>query len=110
MSKTLLQTDFPGLKLLARGKVRDIYDLGNSLLLVTSDRISAFDVIMNEPIPDKGFVLTQISAFWFRSMEDNSKKPYNFNGCRRFSEGVQAIFGTARRAVNAGKEGETSCG
>lgn len=70
MSKLVLQTDFPGLKLLARGKVRDIYDLGSALLLVTSDRISAFDVIMNEPIPDKGFVLTQISAFWFSQMED----------------------------------------
>jgi len=70
MSQPVLQTDFPGLNLIARGKVRDIYDLGDTLLLVTSDRISAFDVIMNEPIPDKGFVLTQISAFWFRQMED----------------------------------------
>lgn len=70
MSLPVMQTDFPGLKLMARGKVRDIYDLGDKLLLVTSDRISAFDVIMNEPIPDKGFVLTQISAFWFRQMED----------------------------------------
>jgi len=66
----VLQTDFPGLKLIARGKVRDIYDLGETLLLVTSDRMSAFDVIMNEPIPDKGFVLTQIAAFWFKQMED----------------------------------------
>lgn len=70
MSQLVMQTDFPGLNLIARGKVRDIYDLGETLLLVTSDRISAFDVIMNEPIPDKGFVLTQISAFWFRQMED----------------------------------------
>ena len=70
MSQPVLETDFPGLNLIARGKVRDIYDLGDALLLVTSDRISAFDVIMNEPIPDKGFVLTQISAFWFRQMED----------------------------------------
>lgn len=70
MSQPVLQTDFPDLNLIARGKVRDIYDLGDTLLLVTSDRISAFDVIMNEPIPDKGFVLTQISAFWFRQMED----------------------------------------
>ena len=69
MSQLVMQTDFPGLNLLTRGKVRDIYDLGDSLLLVTSDRISAFDVIMNEPIPDKGFVLTQISSFWFREME-----------------------------------------
>ncbi|MBT1073264.1 phosphoribosylaminoimidazolesuccinocarboxamide synthase [Pelotalea chapellei] len=70
MSQLVMQTDFPNLKLMARGKVRDIYDLGETLLLVTSDRISAFDVIMNQPIPDKGVVLTQISAFWFRQMED----------------------------------------
>ncbi|MDO9068397.1 MAG: phosphoribosylaminoimidazolesuccinocarboxamide synthase [Deltaproteobacteria bacterium] len=70
MTQPVMQTDFPGLKLMARGKVRDIYDLGETLLMVTSDRISAFDVIMNEPIPDKGFVLTQISVFWFRQMED----------------------------------------
>ncbi len=70
MSKLVLQTDFPDLKLAARGKVRDIYDLGDTLLIVTTDRISAFDVIMNEGIPDKGYVLNQISAFWFRQMED----------------------------------------
>ena len=70
MSQPVKQTDFPGLKLVARGKVRDIYDLGDALLMVTSDRISAFDVIMNEPIPDKGIVLTQISKFWFSQMED----------------------------------------
>jgi len=65
-----MQTDFPGLKLANRGKVRDIYDLGEHLLIVTSDRISAFDVIMNQGIPDKGFVLTQISKFWFEQMAD----------------------------------------
>ena len=70
MSQLVLQTDFPDLKLAARGKVRDIYDLGEMLLIVTSDRISAFDVIMNEGIPDKGYVLNQISIFWFRLMED----------------------------------------
>lgn len=70
MAKLVLSTDFPDLKLMARGKVRDIYDLGETLLLVTTDRISAFDVIMNEGIPDKGFVLNQISIFWFRMMED----------------------------------------
>jgi phosphoribosylaminoimidazole-succinocarboxamide synthase len=70
MSKLVLETNFPDLKLAGRGKVRDIYDLGETLLIVTTDRISAFDVIMNEGIPDKGFVLTQISAFWFRQMED----------------------------------------
>lgn len=70
MAELVLKTDFPDLKLAGRGKVRDIYDLGDALLIVTTDRISAFDVIMNEAIPDKGYVLTQISAFWFRQMED----------------------------------------
>jgi len=70
MSKPVMHTDFPGLKLINRGKVRDIYDLGETLLLVTTDRISAFDVVMNEPIPDKGKVLTSISIHWFRLMED----------------------------------------
>ncbi|PLX81412.1 MAG: phosphoribosylaminoimidazolesuccinocarboxamide synthase [Desulfuromonas sp.] len=70
MSLTVLQTDFPTLNLVNRGKVRDIYDLGEHLLLVTSDRLSAFDVIMAEGIPNKGKVLNQISIFWFRQMED----------------------------------------
>jgi phosphoribosylaminoimidazole-succinocarboxamide synthase len=58
------------LNLINRGKVRDIYDLGENLLIVTTDRISAFDVIMNEGIPQKGYVLTQISKFWFEQMTD----------------------------------------
>jgi len=70
MSAVITQTDFPTLKLVNRGKVRDIYDLGEYLLLVTSDRISAFDVIMNEGIPNKGLVLNQMSIFWFNLMQD----------------------------------------
>jgi len=70
MSKIVMQTSFPDLKLQNRGKVRDIYDLGEHLLIVTSDRISAFDVIMNEGIPRKGEVLTRISRFWFEQMHD----------------------------------------
>lgn len=70
MSKLVMQTDFPDLKLVNRGKVRDIYDLGEHLLIVTTDRISAFDVIMNEGIPHKGYVLTRISRFWFEQMSD----------------------------------------
>lgn len=61
----LLQTDLPGIKLLNRGKVRDIYDLGENLLIVATDRISAFDYILATGIPDKGLVLTQLSIFWF---------------------------------------------
>jgi phosphoribosylaminoimidazole-succinocarboxamide synthase len=61
----IVQTNLPGLKLHARGKVRDIYDLGEHFLIVASDRLSAFDVVLPTPIPSKGKVLTQLSAFWF---------------------------------------------
>ena len=66
----ILNTNFPNLKLYAKGKVRDIYDLGEHLLLVSSDRISAFDVIMNQGIPYKGMVLTKLSEFWFNFTKD----------------------------------------
>lgn len=64
------QTNLLGLNLIGRGKVRDIYDLGDSLLIVATDRVSAFDVVMEEPIPDKGRILTEISSFWFESTRD----------------------------------------
>ena len=67
---TVVETTLSGLKLLGRGKVRDIYDVDGKLLLVASDRLSAFDVVMPDGIPGKGKVLTQISAFWFRMLED----------------------------------------
>ena len=60
------QTNLPGVKLHARGKVRDIYDLGEHFLIVATDRLSAFDVVLPTPIPNKGKVLTQMSAFWFK--------------------------------------------
>jgi phosphoribosylaminoimidazole-succinocarboxamide synthase len=63
-------TEFKNLSLKGRGKVRDIYDLGDKLLIVASDRISAFDVVMPNPIPDKGKVLTQLSKFWFDLTKD----------------------------------------
>jgi phosphoribosylaminoimidazole-succinocarboxamide synthase len=64
------ETNLTGVKLAKRGKVRDIYDLGKEFLIVASDRISAFDVVMDDPIPYKGRVLTAISAFWFELTED----------------------------------------
>ena len=70
MNPIVTQTNCPELKLLNRGKVRDIYDMGEHLLIVASDRISAFDVIMDEGIPQKGYVLTEISKFWFAQMAD----------------------------------------
>jgi phosphoribosylaminoimidazole-succinocarboxamide synthase len=68
MNQAVIETDFPDLNLLKRGKVRDIYDLGEYLLMVATDRISAFDVVMPDPVPDKGKILTQISVFWFQEM------------------------------------------
>jgi len=65
MNQTILQTEIPGLPKFITGKVRDVYDLGDSLLIVATDRISAFDVILPTGIPDKGRVLTALSQFWF---------------------------------------------
>ncbi len=70
MQDVVVKTDFPELNLVKRGKVRDIYDLGDYLLMVVTDRVSAFDVILPNGIPGKGRVLTAISLFWFRQMED----------------------------------------
>ena len=67
MNQALVQTSLPGLPV-RRGKVRDIYDLGDQLLLVSTDRISAFDWVLPTGIPDKGRVLTQISQFWFEQL------------------------------------------
>ena len=66
----LLSSEIPGLPAPKRGKVRDVYDLGDSLLFVATDRLSAFDVIMPNGVPDKGRVLTQLSLFWFRHFAD----------------------------------------
>jgi phosphoribosylaminoimidazole-succinocarboxamide synthase len=63
--KSIVQTNLTGVKLHGRGKVRDIYDLGEHFLIVATDRLSAFDVVLPTPIPNKGKVLTQMSAFWF---------------------------------------------
>jgi len=68
--KTIRETNFAGIAPTARGKVRDIYDLGDRLLIVATDRLSAFDVVMPTPIPDKGRVLTQLSLFWFNLLHD----------------------------------------
>ena len=68
MPEPLLTTDIPGLARFATGKVRDVYDLGDTLLIVATDRISAFDAIMPNGIPDKGRVLTQLSRFWFHAL------------------------------------------
>jgi phosphoribosylaminoimidazole-succinocarboxamide synthase len=68
--RVVRETQFAGISPAARGKVRDIYDLGDELLIVATDRLSAFDVILPTPIPDKGRVLTQLSLFWFELLRD----------------------------------------
>ena len=67
---SLYETKISQYPLIYRGKVRDIYDLGNELLIVTTDRLSAFDVILKQPIPKKGFVLTQLTNFWLNKFKD----------------------------------------
>jgi phosphoribosylaminoimidazole-succinocarboxamide synthase len=69
-SRVVLQTNLPGLNLVKKGKVRDIYDVGEHFLIVSTDRLSAFDVIMQQGIPYKGKVLTKISEFWFNFSRD----------------------------------------
>lgn len=71
MSEAVFETDLKSLPLLARGKVRDIYDVDDQhMLIITTDRLSAFDVVLPDPIPGKGTVLTQVSNFWFERLSD----------------------------------------
>ena len=93
MKKPVSETNFQDLNLIKRGKVRDIYDLGEHLLMVASDRISALDVVMPDPVPDKGVILTQISLYWFEIMKpiiENHVVSANVNDypavCRPYSE------------------------
>ena len=82
--ETSLQSviNLPGIKKLRSGKVREVFDLGDTLLFVVTDRISAFDVILPDPIPHKGAVLNQISAFWFKRFDtiQNHLVTANFKG------------------------------
>src|SRR5438046_285437 len=80
--------DLPGIKKLRSGKVREVFDLGDTLLFVVTDRLSAFDVILPDPIPEKGAVLNQLSAFWFKHFDkiDNHFVTANFD---EFSKSLQ---------------------
>jgi phosphoribosylaminoimidazole-succinocarboxamide synthase len=84
MAPAISETSFAGLKLRGRGKVRDIYEVGDDLLIVATDRLSAFDVVLPTPIPDKGKVLTQLSLFWFDKLSgivpSHVKEASNFTG------------------------------
>jgi len=89
MGTAIFETNLPALTLKARGKVRDIYDLGDSFLIVASDRISAFDVVMDDPIPDKGKILTQISTFWFGKLGDLAPTHLLATDVRKFPAACQ---------------------
>jgi phosphoribosylaminoimidazole-succinocarboxamide synthase len=94
--KTLKETHFPDLHLMKRGKVRDVYEIEDYLLIVASDRMSAFDVVMDDPIPDKGKILTKISVYWFRQLESivenhmMSCDPVDYpKRCRKYREELE---------------------
>src|SRR5580698_4716450 len=97
MNSVISETNFPGLKLRGRGKVRDIYEVGDKLLIVATDRLSAFDVVLPTPIPDKGKVLTQLSLFWFEKLKD--VVPNHIIASKN--------FGGPLREFNAALEGRT---
>lgn len=86
MTVPILTTSHPDAVPAKQGKVRDIYDLGDRLLIVATDRLSAFDVVMNEGIPNKGKVLTQISVFWFRTLEHVVPNHVLTTACADFPE------------------------
>ena len=83
------ETNLTGLKLLGRGKVRDIYDLENQLLIVSTDRLSAFDVILPNPIPKKGSVLNKLSAFWMNKTRDMIPNHFISSDVREFPQELQ---------------------
>jgi phosphoribosylaminoimidazole-succinocarboxamide synthase len=95
-SGVLKESAFEGINLVKRGKVRDVYEIEDQLLIVASDRMSAFDVIMGDPIPDKGKILTGISLFWFKALEhimenhlissDPAEYPEN---CKKYIEALK---------------------
>ena len=76
--ETVITTNYPGL-VRRQGKVRDVYDLGDRLVLIATDRISAFDWILPTPIPGKGKLLTQMSIFWFQTLAQEDRKSTRLN-------------------------------
>jgi phosphoribosylaminoimidazole-succinocarboxamide synthase len=90
MSAPVFETQLPGLKLMARGKVRDVYDLGDKLLIVSTDRLSAFDCVLPTPIPDKGKVLNGLSRFWFSFLGDTPKNHLITTDVNEMGHGLEA--------------------
>ena len=105
MTITVLTTEIPGLPRFATGKVRDVYNLGDTLLLVTSDRISAFDVIMPNEIPNKGRVLTQLSRFWFRQLRPLVPTHYITTDENFICDRIREAGGAVTNALQASLQG-----
>jgi phosphoribosylaminoimidazole-succinocarboxamide synthase len=102
----VVQTNLEGLNLVRRGKVRDVYEVDGNLLIVASDRMSAFDVVMDDPIPDKGKILTAISTFWFDRLKDVienhivSVNPDEYpEQCRRFKDQLAGRSMLVKKAI-----------
>jgi phosphoribosylaminoimidazole-succinocarboxamide synthase len=90
MSAPVFETKLPGMKLIARGKVRDVYDLNENLLIVSTDRLSAFDCVLPTPIPDKGKVLNGLSRFWFQFLGDIPKNHLITTDVTQMGHGLEA--------------------
>jgi phosphoribosylaminoimidazole-succinocarboxamide synthase len=102
VAQTLLRTDLPGLRLKSRGKVRDVYDIDGALLIVCTDRISAFDCVLPNGIPEKGKVLNQISLFWFERTRELVRNHVREHRADRFPEPLPSHAATLEgRAVLA---------
>ena len=100
---TLIATEFEDLQLYARGKVRDLYAVGDLLLLVATDRISAFDHVLPTGIPGKGRVLTQISLFWFDYLSDLVPNHLVTADVEKVSRGVAGLRKRVAGSVHAGE-------
>jgi phosphoribosylaminoimidazole-succinocarboxamide synthase len=106
MNDTLLDLELPGIKLFKKGKVRNVFDLGDSLLLVASDRISAFDSVMPNGIPDKGKILTQISLFWFEFTKNIVKNHIIESNADKFPASLKQFKDKLEKRSVIGKKAE----
>ena len=86
MAQILMETDMKDIKFLRRGKVRDVYEIDDYLLIIATDRVSAFDVVLPNGIQDKGRILTQISIYWFNQMKDIIENHIVATDVKRLSE------------------------
>lgn len=105
-NNVLIESHFDDLQLVKRGKVRDVYEIDGKLLIVASDRISAFDVVMDDPVPDKGKILTKISLFWFehlKSIVENhviSAEPSEYPApCNKYHQELQGRSMLVKKAI-----------